>query len=182
LQEFFKGQPQYTMAIVQEDGMAMGDDATRSELQRKYQPMFLARWKYAMLQNKMNGAWSMLLVHPSYGRGVGPENMKVKINSVASFIDSAKANSIRIERISDAGDFWRGRDEIRLSAAWDPATGYAGTIQVGAHAAPRFSLEFTDRIGTFTCVGAGLVTVDGRRVVFQDPLPANAKFAFTAKL
>jgi hypothetical protein len=182
LQEFFKGQPQYTMAIVQEDGMAMGDDATRSELQRKYQPMFLARWKYAMLQNKMNGAWSMLLVHPSYGRGVGPENMKVKINSVASFIDSAKANSIRIERISDAGDFWRGRDEIRLSAAWDPATGYAGTIQVGAHAAPRFSLEFTDRIGTFTCVGAGLVKVDGRRVVFQDPLPANAKFAFTAKL
>ena len=182
-QELFHHNPMYTFAIVQEDGMGgFGADGstTRTELKPSTRPTFAANWKYAFLRNMANNAWNVMLVHPSYGLGVGPSNLAVKIDSVRQFIKTVKPLDVVIEQIDALGDFWRGRDGVQLSADFDAAKGYSGKLEVGTVAAPHFSLEFGDQLASFDCPSAGPFTLAGNRVVFTDPLPAGATLTFTA--
>jgi hypothetical protein len=179
LQFWFDHQPLYTFPMVQEDGLGAIVDGveTRTELQPANQAQFLTRWKYGALHNARNGAWSVALIHPSYGIGVGPSNLATKIDSVAKFLDFLKTQPVALGALDEMGDFWRGRDEAKVTAIWS-AGGYSGTIRTGAHAAPRFTLEFGDTVAGFSCPGGGPVTVSGRRVLLQQPMPANTTLSF----
>ena len=152
----------------------------RTELQPKNEPEFLTRWKYGVLQNLRNNAWNVALIHPSYGIGVGPENLATKIDAASKLLDFLATQPVYLGDIDQLGDFWRGRDETRLVVTWSPQTGYTGTIQVGSHDAPHFTLEFGDKIGTFSCPGCGPTQVNGRRVQFMQALPAGGRIGFVA--
>ena len=71
---------------------------------------------------------------------------------------------------------------MTVDAHYVAGKGYEGTIHVGQYAAPRFSLEFGDRLATFDCPDGGKTELKGRRVVFDNPLAAGATFLFTATL
>jgi len=183
LPELFQNQPMYTFPIQDEDGNGgwNADGSTsRKELQTTTWPLFRGNWVYALLRHLGNHSWNVLLVHPSYGLGVGPANLKVKIAAVREFVKIAQKQDVLIEQIDALGDFWRGRDGVQLIANLDPQLGYVGTLQAGKFPAPHFSLEFGDNITKFTCEGGGPTTIRGGRVLFRDPLPAGAKLAFTA--
>ena len=182
-QYLYHGQHLYTFPMVQEDGLGfMNADGTagRTELQPKNEPEFLTRWKYGVLQNLRNNAWNVALIHPSYGIGVGPENLATKIDAASKLLDFLATQPVYLGDIDQLGDFWRGRDETRLVVTWSPQTGYTGTIQVGSHDAPHFTLEFGDKIGTFSCPGCGPTQVNGRRVQFMQALPAGGRIGFVA--
>ena len=173
----------WTFPIVQEDGLGDElDTKKRTELQKGNLQTFLNVWEHALRGNLGNGAWNTFLVHPSYGVGTKPDNVKVKVEATDKFIRLAQKLDVRFEAMEPAGDFWRGRASARLSAAWHPQTGYAGKITVGADPAPRYSLEFSDHIKTFTCAGAGPTTIRGGRVTFQQPLAPGKEYSFTAEL
>ncbi len=57
---------------------------------------------------------------------------------------------------------------------------YTGQIHVGKLPARRFSLEFGDRIKTFTQSSNSTVKVAGQRVAFDLILPTGGVVAFTA--
>jgi peptidoglycan/xylan/chitin deacetylase (PgdA/CDA1 family) len=181
LQFWFNHRPLYTFPMVQEDGLGaiVNGVETRMELQPANEAQFLTRWKYAALHNARNGAWNVALIHPSYGLGVGPENLATKIDAAGKFLDFLKTQAMALGAFDDFGDFWRGRDEARLTATWT-GTGYGGSIKTGAHAAPHLTLEFGDEVGAFSCPGGGPVTVTGSRVMFQQTVPANTTLTFTA--
>ncbi|MSP93160.1 MAG: hypothetical protein EXR79_15395 [Myxococcales bacterium] len=177
-----RGPDVWTFPIVQEDGL--GDELDikkRTELQKGNLQTFLNLWENALRGNLGNGAWNTLLVHPSYGIGTKPSNVKVKIDATDKFIRLAQKLDVRFEAMEPAGDFWRGRASARLAAQWDPATGYAGTIAVGADAAPRYSIEFSDHIKSFTCEGGGPTSIREGRVTFAQPLVAGKTYAFVAR-
>ena len=187
MDDVFHGMRMYTFPIHAEDGMGWIDpDGTerRVELQDATYRRFLTSWTYTMLQNKRNGAWTMLLVHPSWGQGVGPENLPIKIAAVREMIQRAKAHDIPIRTLDEAGDFWRGRDGVGIDASYDPADGYRVVLTVGEYPAPEFSLQFGDAIGAITCEGeteaCPEATIAGARVVFDAPLPAGSSYTFRA--
>ncbi len=185
LQDLFHGNPIVTFPIQDEDGQGgfNADGSTsRKELQTTTWPLFRGNWVYALLRNLGNNAWNVMLVHPSYGLGVGPANLKVKIAAVKEFVKIAQKQDVLIEQMDALGDFWRGRDGVKLTARVDPSAGYTGTLEVGKAEAPHFSLEFGDNITKFDCEGAGPTTIRGGRVVFTNPLPAGKTFAFTAQV
>ena len=185
LQSLFDARPIYTFPILDEDGQGgfNADGSTsRKELQTTTWPLFRGNWVYALLRNLGNNAWNVMLVHPSYGLGVGPANLKVKIAAVKEFVKIAQKQDVLIEQMDALGDFWRGRDGVKLTARVDPSAGYTGTLEVGKAEAPHFSLEFGDNITKFDCEGAGPTTIRGGRVVFTNPLPAGKTFAFTAQV
>jgi len=177
----FNHQPLWEFPIVQEDGRGdvTNGVTTRIELQQTNQKWFLNNWFYALLKNAANGAWNMTLVHPSYGVGVGPENTVWKIDTIAKFLDLALPTGVYVGDMTEVGDWWRARDQVKLSVAWSPTTGYSGTITTASLPVSKFSLEFTDNIGNFTSNG-GAVTKAGRRVVFNGTLAANTAYSFTA--
>jgi hypothetical protein len=184
-QDRFRKLPLFEFPINLEDGIGSYNEKgeeQRIELQRSNQPQFIALWTYAMLQNRANGGWNVLLVHPSYGRGVGPENLPIKMSSVEKMIELAKKHDVLVEPMTSLGDFWRGRDGVALDAGYDHDLGYSGTLQTGPLAAPRFSLEFGDHLKSFECPGAGPVTLEKNRVVFRNPLPASTTLHFTARV
>lgn len=178
-------QPLWTFPIAHEDGIGafVSGKPVRLELQTNNRAEFMTRWKYALLQHERNGAWNVVLIHPSYGVGPGvtPANLAVKVDALREFTQFALQRDIRAERITALGDFWRGRDGVDLKAAWDPQKGYTGTLHVGPFAAPRFSLAFTDDLAQFDCPDAGPTTMRGGRVVFEQPLQPGQTYAFTAK-
>jgi hypothetical protein len=181
----WRDKPLWSFPIAHEDGIArlQGGKQVREELQKKNRPEFLARWKYAMLQHNRQGAWNVVLVHPSYGvgPGVGPANLVEKISILKEFVQFALSHDVRPERVTALGDFWRGRDGVDLRVAWNPQLGYQGTLVVGPVAAPRFSLAFTDDLEQFDAPGAGPTTLRGNRVVFEQPLQPGQTYTFTAK-
>jgi hypothetical protein len=172
----------YEFPINLEDGIGtiVNGVEDREELRGSNFPWFLASWKYIALQNAANGAWNVLLVHPSWGRGVGPENLPNKFAAVARMIEFAQQNDLLVAPLSELGRFQQGRDGVALEARWEDGAGYAGTLHVGALPAPEFTLEFGDAIAEFHCIGGGLHTVVGRHVTFTNPLPAGSTVTFTA--
>ncbi len=173
----------YSFPIVEEDGLGDSlDDGsyTRWELQSANASFFMGRWTWALLENARNNGWSTYLLHPSYGIGTNPSNLAVKLDVMRRFLTRALTMDVRVERITAAGDFWRGRERTNVDAHYVPGKGYQGTIHVGKYDAPRFSLEFGDKIASFDCPDGGKTQVKDRRVVFEKPLPAGATLLFTA--
>lgn len=180
----FNHQPLFTFPMTQEDGLGGNIDGkeTRIELQPDNLKQFLTRWTYVLKQSIANRAWSVLLAHPSYGVGVGPENLAVKIDAVDKYVQFAKLQDVVIDDLVALGDFWRGREGVTVTAMWNPASGYSGTMTVGKHAAPHFTLEFGDTVAKFACPGCPAWQVVKNRVTFTKPLPSDAKFAFSAAI
>ncbi|MCP4603182.1 MAG: hypothetical protein GY847_22155 [Proteobacteria bacterium] len=181
-QQWFRGLPMFEFVMTIEDGfgLMLEDGSTiREELKLSTQPKFLATWRYAIRQNARNSAWTVLLVHPSYGLGVGPENLPIKIGSVEQAIITAQENDVLIEQITPLGFFSLGRETAALEVDYGPE-GYKGTIHVGENEAPRFSLEFGDHIKNFSAPDAPDVEIRENRVVFSQPLHAGQSYAFTA--
>jgi hypothetical protein len=180
--DYFRALPMFVFGINIEDGIGSYNEKgeeQRIELQASNLPQFISMWSYIMLQNQANNAWNVLLVHPSYGRGVGPENLPIKMEAVGKVIEFAAAHQIRIEGLTSLGNFWRAREATSLTVSSGSA-GYSGTLQTGAETAPGVSLEFGDELASFSCPGGGPTLVKGRRVVFQQALPAKTKLSFTA--
>lgn len=178
-------QPIWTLPIAQEDAMTsiVNGKLVRTELQASNRPMFLARWTGSLLRNQHNGAWNVMLLHPSNGVGLGPQNLAVKVAALGDFIRMAKKHDVLFERVGPLGDFWRGRDGVSLAVAWDPKlNAYVGTIQVGLQPTPRFSPQFGDNLPAFSCPGGGPVQLRDHRVVFEQPLPTGSKLPFTAQV
>ena len=183
LDQFVEPAPVYSFPITIEDGLGEYVDGNlqRVELQDITLAKFLSLWKYTMLQNTRNGAWTTLLVHPSFGRGeVGPENTTLKVDATRMIIEYALEHDVLPEQLTPLGDFWRGRDHVQVTASYDSDKGYAGTIEVGPITAPSFSLELGDELDSFECKGGGAVNITGRRVVFQEALKPGTKCDFTA--
>jgi peptidoglycan/xylan/chitin deacetylase (PgdA/CDA1 family) len=183
LQYRFQGANLVMMPMVQEDGLGSVDNGVESriELQPAYEAEFLTRWKYAFLQNQANNAWNTMLVHPSYGIGVGPSNLQAKLDATAKFLDFLATQDAAIPDLSEAGEFWRARDAVVLRASWT-GNGYSGTLATGAQAVSHFTLEFSDQIGAFSCPGCPASHISGRRLAFDTPLPANSTWSFSATL
>jgi len=181
-QEWFRGLPMFEYPMNLEDGFSsMLPDGSESRVELKPQtlPRFMANWRYAMVENKNNNAWNLLLVHPSYGRGMGPENLKVKIGAVETAIELAKENDLLIENLTPLGFFSLGRQGTTIDIQYNTDS-YEGTIHIGEYEAPRFSLEFGDFLESFEAPGAGEVELKDNRVVFKKTLPPNSSVQFTA--
>jgi peptidoglycan/xylan/chitin deacetylase (PgdA/CDA1 family) len=183
-QDRYEHAPLIEFPVACEDGLGEVREGVqrRVELQSSNRARFAALWRYSLLRNAENGSYTTLLLHPSTGREMPPENLAVKVAVLGHFLDEAKAAGVLIEPLGDAGDFWRARLDASIDARYDPATGYSGTLVVGASTSPGLTLEFGDAIAGFTCDKCGAVTVHGTHVVLQDPLPPRTKAAFVARL
>ena len=181
----FHGARMWTLPLALEDGIGTIDGGVvgRIELQRMNEPWFLANWTYAMLQNRANHAWTVQLVHPSYGLGVGPENLPLKIEAVQKYITKYQAyGDVLTDLVVPLGEFWRARDAVRLAVNYDPVYGYSGTITTGPLGAPHFSMEFGDSLASFSCNGGGTPTIVGNRVVLPTALAPNMVYTFAAPI
>ena len=193
-QKMFRKQPMFTFPITIEDGLGTKVDGVegRTELEAVNQPIFLAKWTYTLLRNLANGAWTTLLIHPSYGQGVGPENLAVKIDTADKIIRIAKPLGAHVDGIEALGDFWRGRDDTNLVVRWPPGVGYVGTLTTGTLPAPQLSLGFGDRLSGFECTLAliqgdvkpapCLVKRVNGRVVFAQTLPPKTTVGFIGRV
>ncbi len=169
--------------VVIEDGIGWYVDGVeqRLELSRWTMQRFLGMWRNNIRNQAANAGVATLLVHPSYGLGVGPENLPCKIEAVASAIDEARAAGMRIEHMGEMYDFWRGRIDTRLTELrWNAEDGYAGTIRVGDHDAPRLTLALGDRVESVTTVPKVQTSISGRFVTFTK-LTAGAIVTFQAQ-
>ena len=122
-----------------------------------------------------------MLVHPSYGRGCGFENLKLKVDSVELAIITAKETGALIESMTALGFFSLGRETASIEASYESGV-YTGTIKIGANDAPNFSLEFGDNIGNFVANDAPSTKTSNNRVVFSETLEAGKSFSFTASV
>ena len=182
--DVFRGQPIYEFPVTLEDGIGWfeGDVEKRVELSAKTWPRFRSHWIDALVRNAGNRAWTVLLVHPSFGvgAGIGPENVAVKIAATRFAIETAQELGLHIARVSELGPFWRGRDAARLLARYIEGQGYVGKVYTGGTAAPDYTLEFGDRIASFECKEAGPVRISGRHVTFELPLLPHRIYHFRA--
>jgi peptidoglycan/xylan/chitin deacetylase (PgdA/CDA1 family) len=170
--------------VVCEDGLGELHEGVerRTELQASNRARFASLWRYALLRNAENRSYTTLLLHPSTGRAMPPENLATKISVLAHFLDEARAAGIAIGPLTEAGDFWRARLDTSIDAHYDPASGYSGTLTVGATTSPGLTLEFGDAVAGFSCDKCGSVSVHGTQVVIQEALAPRTKAAFVARL
>lgn len=155
---------------------------TRTELQESNRDYFVATWSRILRENANNNSYTTLLLHPSVGRGMPPENLRIKVEALKRFIDEAKALGVAVLPLEDVGDFWRARLDASLDVRYEPAVGYSGTITMGETTAPGMSLEFSDTIADFSCDGCGPVAVRGARVVLTEAPPPHQSMAFAARV
>ncbi len=173
----------YTFPIAIEDGLGTvveGVD-TRVEMQANNAAKFISLWSYAVLRNADNFAFTTALLHPSYGRGVGPDNLKNKLHVADKFLEATTKRGVRTNlTMGDLGAFWRAREGVQLDATYTAAGGYAGSLKTGAFAVTDLTLEFGDALKSFTCASCGATEIHGRRVTLRAALAPNTTFAFTA--
>lgn len=172
----------FEFLVTLEDGMGVvvNGASHRIELQRDNFAQFLAGWEYALRRNAGNEAVTTLLVHTSWGRGVGPENVPIKLGAVERLIGLAASLGVRMDMGMDTyAEFWRARLATSVDARWDPATGYRGTITTGAFPVSNLTLEFGDEIQQFCGTHCGATQVRGHRVLIRT-LSAGASFTFRA--
>ena len=185
-EELFHGHDMFEFPVTLEDGIGWYENGEekRLELTDRSWPVFRGLWRRALLENAANGAVTILLVHPS--QGVGPDahtdNVDNKIAAVRWAIQQAKKRNMRIITMTEMGDFWRARRQVRTEARWLPGVGYEGQITVGALPAPGLSFAFSDHIKSFDCPGGGEVAIDQGRVAFKDTLAAGFTCKFTANI
>jgi hypothetical protein len=179
LQQTFHHRSIFEFPLVCEDGM--GSAAfKRQELQQSNLETFESAWENALLRNADNGSITTALIHPSRGRDVPDENLQVKINAVERLIQNAHAHGIPVDTLQHFGSFWRARAQVQLDGAYDSATGYRGTLRIGALPVTDFTLEFGDAIGSFVCPACGKVEIVGKRVVLRSTVPAGTAASFLA--
>ncbi len=178
----FHGRDLIEFPVVLEDGIGWIENGKerRLELQGATWVRFREMWRQTLIQNGANGATTVLLVHPSFGVDAGPENVGLKVDAVKWAITYAKQLGMRVEGMTNLGDFWRGRRDTVVEAQWQPNKGYSGKIAVGPVDAPRFSLAFGDHITSFDCPGAPGATIADGIVVFDAPLSAGKTYTFKA--
>lgn len=181
LQELFHQQPLFTFPITAGDGISAEVDGVeqRIELQADNLPWFVGTWTYVLRRNLDNGGYTVVLVHPSWGVGAGPENLPFKMLAVDRLLSAAGELNVLVASLDDMATFWRARRGTRIDARYTPG-GYTGTVETGAYPIADLTLEFGDQIADFSCDGCGDTAVFGNRVVLAGPLPAGATFAFSA--
>jgi hypothetical protein len=182
-QDRFHHAPMLEFPVVCEDGIGEMRDGVeqRTELQDENRGRFGSLWHYILLRNAQNRSFTTLLLHPSTGRGMPPENLRVKVEALGRLIGEAKAEGVATMSMEEAGDFWRARLGVELDARYDSAAGYTGTLTMGATTAPGMTLEFGDAVASFTCEACGPFSVRGKRVVIRDALAPRTKATFVAR-
>ena len=184
----FQGARIASFPVQAEDGMGFIDETgagRRVEIQPTTFRRMLLGWTTLLEENAANGAPTVLLVHPSWGQGVGPENLPVKIEAVRQMIRRAKGLGVRLSTLNEMGDFWRGRDGVAMRATYEPDRGYRVELNVVADSAPNFSLAFSETVAEAVCesvTGAcPPMRFAGRRVVFEGVLEANRSYLLAVR-
>lgn len=154
----------------------------RQELDASNRAQFEAMWRYTLLRNAQNRSLTTILLHPSRGREQPPENLRVKVDALADFLDQAAAAGLLIKPLEEVGDFWRARLDTSLDASYDAQTGYSGTLTAGKTTAAGLTLEFGDVVYDFSCPACGEFRVHGKRVVLVAGLPPGTKAQFSARV
>jgi peptidoglycan/xylan/chitin deacetylase (PgdA/CDA1 family) len=157
-QKDFEQQPIVELPMVLEDGLGkVNDDGTfgREELRRLTLDAFRSRWREALVENTRNGAWTTLLVHPSMGLGVAPDNLQRKIDAVAGLIEEGKALGARFVNVHEAAAFWRARAGATMTMRF-VGDRYEGGVTAGSEGGEGLTLRFGDRIAGVTANGANV--------------------------
>jgi hypothetical protein len=183
-QNRFRRSPLLEFPVACEDGADEVKDGVhhRVELQQKNRAQFASMWQYVLLRNAQNRSETTLLLHPSRGREQPPENLRVKVEALAAFLDRAAAAGILVRPLEEMGDFWRARLDASLDVTWGGASGYTGSVTIGRSSAPGLTLEFGDVIRDFSCAACGEVRVRDKRVVIVRALPPGTKAVFSARV
>ncbi len=182
-QDLFHHRAITELPVTLDDGFGARDagGTVRTELQGFNLPTFVGRWASVLLHNAANRAHTTLLVHPSFGLGLGPENLAAKLVAVDRLLAVAASAGLRTDvSVTALGAFWQARREVEVDAGYDSATGYRGTITAGAREITGLTLEFGDVIRRFDCAACGPTRIGGRRVVLTGTLPAGRRAEFTA--
>jgi|CZKU01.1.fsa_nt_gi hypothetical protein len=182
-QDRYEHAPIVEFPIALEDGRAerVGDATSRVELSDSTRARFETLWDYTALRNVQNRSYTTLLLHPSRGRDMPPENLRRKLEILDAFEGRALALDLVARPLEEAGDFWRARLGVQLDATYG-ATGYAGTLVVGKLPVTGLTLEFGDAVREFTCAACGRAALHGKRVVLADMLPAGTRASFVASV
>jgi peptidoglycan/xylan/chitin deacetylase (PgdA/CDA1 family) len=182
-QNRFRRSPLIEFPVACEDGLdeLRNGEHHRVELQDRNRARFATLWQYVLLRNAQNRSLTTLLVHPSRGRDLPPENLATKVDALRAFLDFAAAAGVMARPLDEMGDFWRARLDAALDATYDTATGYSGTLTVGRTSAAGLTLEFGDVIYDFSCAACGKFRVHGKRVVLSEALAAGTTATFVAR-
>ncbi|MFO0673094.1 MAG: MopE-related protein [Polyangiaceae bacterium] len=184
MQDVFHHRKLFTFPITAEDGIgAMVDGVeSREEMQAKNRGFFATMWSYAMLRNAANGAFTMALLHPSYGRGVPQDNLRYKLEATAKFLEASRTRGVVTDKtMPEIAKAWRAREATVVDARYTAAGGYQGSLKTGEFAPTGLTLELGDSVSRVECADCGAIEVHGRRVTFKDTLAPNRTYAFTAK-
>lgn len=169
--------------IALEDGIGYYDSSgveRRIELQAMNFWRFHDEWKYILGRNADNQTLTVALIHPSYGLGVGPENLAIKLSAADRLLANAQEAGLKVDLgMEELVQFWRGRAEVALDISYDPARGYQGTIRTGSVAAPRLVIELGDEVSV-AHAGTLPVQIQGRRVLIADTIPPRTTVPFDA--
>lgn len=183
-QAIFHHQPIYESLISIEDGIGFYDAAgveRRIELQADNFWRFHDQWRYILLQHAANRTVAVALIHPSYGLGVGPENLAIKLAAADRLLANATAAGIKTDLVMEEYiRFWQGRAEVRLEASFAPDSGYSGTIRTGSVAVSGLVLELGGVLREGR-VGAHPVRLSGSRLLVEDEIPARTTVGFEAR-
>ena len=181
-QDRYEHAPIIEFPIALEDGQGgmVGGVRRRVELQPDNRARFSTLWDYVALRNVQNRSYTTVLLHPSRGYEMPPENLRIKLDVLDTFIGRALMLDLMPRPMEEIGDFWRARLDTQIDATYDAATGYAGTVTVGKEPVKGLTLEFGDVVRDFNCGACGKAMVHGKRVVLVDELPADTKASFAA--
>ena len=173
---------EFPIALEDGQGGIEGGVRKRIELQPDNRARFTTLWDYVALRNVQNRSFTTILLHPSRGYEMPPENLRVKLDVLDAFVGRALMLDLMARPLEEVGDFWRARLDTQIDATYDDANGYAGTLAVGKEPMKGLTLEFGDVVHEFTCSACGKSSVHGKRVVLTEDLPADTKASFTAHI
>ncbi|MBV9948795.1 MAG: polysaccharide deacetylase family protein [Myxococcales bacterium] len=185
-QNRFRRSPLIEFPVACEDGQDVVQNGAhrRVEVQAGNRGWFTAAWRHVLLRNARNRSMTTVLLHPSRGRDLPPENVRVKVEALGTLLDDAAAAGADVlaRPLEEVGDFWRARLDATLEAEYDAADGYTGSLTIGKTSAPGLTLEFGDVVHEFICPSCGEFRVHGKRVVLTAALTPGSKATFQAKV
>jgi hypothetical protein len=179
MQQMFHHKSIFEFPVVCEDGIGTAA-FKREELDRSNVDMFEEKWLNALLGNAENDSLTTALVHPSRGRDAADDNLQLKIDAVERLIVAAQAHQIPVDTLDHFGSFWRARAQVKIDGEFDSRTGYQGTITTGTLPVTDFTIEFGDKISSFTCKACGNTEVHENRVVVRSTLAPKTVANFSA--
>jgi len=183
-QYLFHSRALYSMPIALEDGLggSVEGAAQREEMSAANAAKFVTLWSYAMQRNADNHAHTLSLLHPSYGQSAPQDNVRNKLQVLERYIRACQARGVKVDAtMGDIAEFWRAREELHVDAEY-VSSRYQGSIAVGSHSVRDLTLEFGDRIRSFSGVSPSEVQIADRRVVLRGLLPPNRVYRFSASV